>query len=607
MEGILSSGSVYGSLANTPGRLGILNGRIQMLKPQGYGAWPVVVPGENVEIFYKKQRVAGPTVIEDVRELEVITPSLPAASSFEVSVSPDKMQAILIVSFKQGKEYTLVDVDFTRKLIVRAKLGREIQPQPIDPVLVLKELRGRGVTGQVNYEQIMRACTGLVDTEVVIAEGVHPTPPVDGRVEFVCDLKTRPVMVDGDQRIDFRERTAIASVEPGDVLARWHPPTPGKPGKNVYGEEVWPRPPKRCQFKIGRGVRVMERGRLAVAAIGGRPVYRNGILSVNKQLIVEQDVDMDSGNIRFTGDIIVMGNVTESMKVDSGGIVEIKGNVYHARVCAGSHIRIAKKLIGGELSAGIMHPGLNRTADLLGRLAADLNTAAVAYAQLKGYQAERGINSSSDGYLMKCLLEKRFPQIAKSAERLSQFLATILTDRQLMEMEDHEELRERLNKAFQISHFFVGAGPLQLHSPAQLERAAATLLELRDRIAALVDSTAEIVVGYCQNARLEASGSITMRGPLAYNCDVAAGSDLVIEGECRSGNYFARHSISANIVGTGSMGKTRLAVGEGGCVRAAVFHPGVQLRIGPIRFEITVLQHNKEYRVHDGAWVCRTI
>ncbi|MGI6150292.1 MAG: hypothetical protein ACOYEU_13170, partial [Limnochordia bacterium] len=75
----------------------------------------------------------------------------------------------------------------------------------------------------------------------------------------------------------------------------------------------------------------------------------------------------------------------------------------------------------------------------------------------------------------------------------------------------------------------------------------------------------------------------------------------------RSGNYFARHSISANIVGTGSMGKTRLAVGEGGCVRAAVFHPGMQLRIGPIRFEITVLQHNKEYRVHDGAWVCRTI
>ena len=56
MEGILSSGSVYRSLANTPGRLGILNGRIQMLKPQGYGLGLCVVPGENVEIFYKKQR-----------------------------------------------------------------------------------------------------------------------------------------------------------------------------------------------------------------------------------------------------------------------------------------------------------------------------------------------------------------------------------------------------------------------------------------------------------------------------------------------------------------------------------------------------------------------
>ena len=81
----------------------------------------------------------------------------------------------------------------------------------------------------------------------------------------------------------------------------------------------------------------MERGRLAVAAIGGRPVYRNGILSVNKQLIVEQDVDMDSGNIRFTGDIIVMGNVTESMKVDSGGIVEIRQCLPCPSVCRFSH------------------------------------------------------------------------------------------------------------------------------------------------------------------------------------------------------------------------------------------------------------------------------
>ena len=199
------------SLANTPGQLAIINGCIRMVKPQGYGAWPVIIPGENVEIFYKNQRITGPTVVDDVGDLQILAESIPAQSSFQLAVSPDQMVVTLIVAFKPGKEYQLMDAHFTRKLTVKAKLVREIPPEPIDPALILKELREKKISGQVDYEAIMHACKGLTDGEFIIVRGVPPQPPVDGRVEFVCDFTSRTISPESSERIDFRDRMQIAA------------------------------------------------------------------------------------------------------------------------------------------------------------------------------------------------------------------------------------------------------------------------------------------------------------------------------------------------------------------------------------------------------------
>jgi hypothetical protein len=54
------------------------------------------------------------------------------------------------------------------------------------------------------------------------------------------------------------------------------------------------------------------------------------------------------------------------------------------------------------------------------------------------------------------------------------------------------------------------------------------------------------------------------------------------------------------------MGVTRLAVGEGGTIRAAVLNPGVQLKIGAIPYEVTTTMYNAEFRINDGTIVART-
>lgn len=581
-----------------PGRIGIFDGKVRMEKPKGLGSWPVVIPGDNVEVYYENTRITGPTVIEDVRDLDIVTSSIPAESNFEIIVSPDKMEAVLVVNFQAGKEYAVEDNKFTRKLTVKAKVVREIPPKPINPLFVTEELRKQGIVEQVDHAVIKQACSGLKNGEFVIARGTPPVQPEDGRVELVCELASQPIFPEDHERVDFRERMRIAAVEPGDVLAQWHPPKFGRPGRNVYGEELIPRRPRDGMIRAGRGVKLVENGRLAVATISGRPVYRHGVLSVNQQLVIQNDISMSTGNIRFTGDVMIIGDVSDAMAVESGEIVDIKGSVYHAQIRAGSHIRVGKKLIGSRLVAGIMYPGFNEAIVTLGRLAKALDKVAASLDNLKKQPLDPAIASNREGYLIKSILEQRFTNVPTWMTELRDFLQGLYHDEEFMQ--DNEDLKLQIEKVLFWGQYLVGAGPLQLTSGTQLERAAECIAGLRDRFDALVDSTAQISVGYCQNTFLEASGDITIRGPLTYNCEVSAGSKLTINGECRSGSYYARDFIYAENVGTGSMGQTKLSVNPEGRIRAVVLNPGVMLKIGPIPYEVTTKMYKTEFRLNDG-------
>ena len=64
-----------------------------------------------------------------------------------------------------------------------------------------------------------------------------------------------------------------------------------------------------------------------VATIPGRPVLEKGVVSVAPVLTIPGDVDADTGNIRFDGDVIIRGSVREGLKVVAGRDIIIGGVV----------------------------------------------------------------------------------------------------------------------------------------------------------------------------------------------------------------------------------------------------------------------------------------
>src|SRR5690554_6071561 len=312
---------------------------------------------------------------------------------------------------------------------------------------------------------------------------------------------------------------------------------------------------------------MIENNTIAVAEIAGRPVFQHGTMSVNPQVVVQQNVDLSTGNIRFKGDVLVVGDVTEHMSIDAGGLVDIKGNAYHARITAGSHVVIAKKIVGGRVMAGLNYPGITKCAVTMSRLEVELRSLATAVRRLKE-RSEPAVKEAAkmgDGYLIKVLLETRYSKIPRMCAQIHK----------LLEGEpdpSHDELQKVVEAVRDLTRHFLGFAPLNIQLVSAIDRIAAMLEELRMDLDAILDNPADIIVSYAQNVKLEATGSVTVKGKLAYDCDVVAGTDIVIAGECRSGSYMARSSIVAHTIGSIGMGVPSLAVSEEGFIRAALFH-----------------------------------
>lgn len=581
------------------GKLAYMDGQFLMIKPKGEGSWPVIEPSANVVTFHKGEELLEPSVVESVEDLVAVPKNKAPVSTFQLTVSEDGMEVILHTKFEAGETYRLKAQGFSRRFRLIAEKGEEVPPAPINPEAVFHVLNQKGFKGELDQAAVISVCTSLENASVVVLRGRPPIPPIDGRVEIICDLKPRysPItnLEDWD-RINLFEREQFNSVEEGDVLARWHPPVPGLPGWNVYGERVAPPAPKEARFRVGSGVKLIEGGRIAVAATAGRPIIEHDRLCVKRHLTLPSSVNVSTGNVRFKGNVAIGGNVEETLTVKAGGWLDIKGSVYHARTAAGKDVVIRGKAIGSHITAGHRHPALAKLGMLLQEVQPELRH--LYYMISPWVEQTADSDFEKPGVFVKTVLEKSFPDLPKRLHRLARWAEFLESQTTL---DDYHSLFIRIQQA---SQNFVGAEPLRYKNMKAvaddihaLEDACYTLNVMLER--------AHVRMRYCQNSVVEASGVIEVTGPLVYDCEFMAGEAIFISGHCRVGRYWAGKVISAHSLGAPGMGSTYAAVDEGGMISADIFYPGVRLQIGRSKMILDIPCRNKTFFVRDGSWESR--
>ena len=286
------------------------------------------VPDTMPEIPEESEKVEEPEPAEAV-ELEIPGSApedadAPAPASVKVMLDAQRMQAQVMISPPQegGQHVTLQQL---KQALQSAGVTYGVSDAMLNVAVRLKR-----------YNQPFTA-----------AKGTAPKDGMDGRIEehFAHETLAHPnERTDGS--VDYKDLQLIRDIPKGTVIADIIPPTPMQPGTNLLGKPLRGREGKKAAIRPGRGTALSEDGSQLLADRSGNLVFKNGSFEIEETLRIDGSVDNAVGNIVFSGDVVVEGDVCEGYSVRSGRNVTVNGFVEGATIIAKGNVIIKKGMNG---------------------------------------------------------------------------------------------------------------------------------------------------------------------------------------------------------------------------------------------------------------------
>jgi len=466
-------------------------------------------------------------------------------------------------------------------VIAKNKLAAYISvPQfttKVDREAIDQALEAAGVVYGLKPETIEAFSASPSEEPVLVAEGLPPQPGKDEFVELLFVNMGEPEEKPGAEKIDFRETSTIVSVEAGAVLAVWHPAGPGTAGRDVTGEEIPPPPPKQVELRAGKGVEIREEGQQAVALVNGRPWAKETAaactVSVDPLLIHKADVSIKSGNIRFKGDVKILGDVREAMEVWASGNVEVMGLVTRAAVNSGGKLIVHRGVINSRLKAGRHFPGARKIAFLLQDLKTNLDLLDKAIDQVK----ERKDSALSDADFSRvaiALLDTRFKDLRPLVKNTLKQIAALR----------NQSLPEEIVRMTRLLSCLTGLNPLTVKNFNELMVNLAQAAELLQQQEA---SRADVRVHSAIMSNIQSSGNVYVLSQGCVSTVINAGGNVVVKGSFKGGEIFCEGNAEIQELGSNLGAPPVVRVGPRSSIKVGKAFPGAILQVGQRRLTLS--------------------
>jgi len=220
---------------------------------------------------------------------------------------------------------------------------------------VVDACKRENIKVELDEKIIEKQLSSATPIEVTIAKGIKPRDGKDGVLEYMVDMSAKPQFIADakEDSIDFKNSMQVALVNVGDVLASVVPPTEGEDGMDVRGGVIKAKPGEKARFFLGEGVE--EKDDLISVTAAGTPSIQDDVIMIRRTYVLQGDVNLSTGNIKFPGTVIIHGNVTEGFEIISEENVVVNGFISGATVKANGYIKCAGGIQGKEkteISAG---------------------------------------------------------------------------------------------------------------------------------------------------------------------------------------------------------------------------------------------------------------
>ncbi|KQL34275.1 DUF342 domain-containing protein [Psychrobacillus sp. FJAT-21963] len=222
--------------------------------------------------------------------------------SVELEISPDKMQALVTIYESQSyiQEHTQEIQTIIRKLLADHQI----------------------IYGQVpiDFQKVM---TGK---PYIVATGLHPKKGADAQITYLQQAEKKPEIKE-DGKADYFDMNFLVEIKEGSWLGEKIPPRKGIDGINIFGQEIAASMGEDLPLKYDpqTAYEVEEVGKTVLRSKTNGVIGEvNGALTVQKHLVIDGDVGLETGNLKFDGSIQVKGTVMPGYSIVASGDISIE-------------------------------------------------------------------------------------------------------------------------------------------------------------------------------------------------------------------------------------------------------------------------------------------
>jgi hypothetical protein len=310
------------------------DGKFSLFYKKGYAFLVVQPPAGSGRPVYPEQ-------IENRMKILRIPPV--SGKAIREIIQEAKGEPIQLIEWPDGSGLTLsVGVKISDDLMsawitLEAPKKSAASPLPED---ILESLNNHGVVYGIDIPGIERLLARKdYGRSVLVARGVPPVRGEKGRVAYHFNPnRGRPYLEMDYGRINLKELNFIENKKKDDLLAEILSPVQATEGRTVTGAIIPAETDMdEVVLKAGENTRIgPEKTRLYAECDGNVKIEKGRI--VIEPVITVENVNYETGNIRFDGSVVVNGSIADGFVIEASGDIQVGKGVGRSSLKAGGNV-----------------------------------------------------------------------------------------------------------------------------------------------------------------------------------------------------------------------------------------------------------------------------
>ena len=547
------------------GSISVKKGEIIVKNPINKGEYAIVSPASKGSLFINGKKVNSPMTVKEEDKIEFKEENILAKREISFTYNEDKTEGYISINYLKGINYTLKDLKESKNLTLDIDERDGEYPPIVTKREIQEELLRAGITFGIDEEALELITKNREAEKVLIAKGIKAKPPTDDKIRIFFKNEKKSYDSESQDQIDYRNFNPITSVKANELIAEIIKGENGVDGKNIFSKTIFGKAKKNIVFSTGYGARLKDN--LIYSTIDGKPKFYKSTFLVEPIYILNKDVSIATGNIKFPSNVEINGKVNEGMKVISGGSVLVKGGTFSSEIEAKSNSKILGNIVDSTIKIGgtnLVKANRIKYLKILEEIFKVLSTN-TKYIKANNL-VKKGI---SDGIIIKSLIETKLKSINK-------ILIKIIS----ASMQDNCCNSEVVTL---IKGKLLGLGPSRIKDVSELDEIAYKVKEELEELERDVIVLSDLTIEYAQESTINVLGNIHIIGKGLFTTTLDASDSIVFDYEnsvCRGGYLKAGKLIKASTIGSEAGVITSLEVEKSGEIYVNIAYHNTTFIIG---------------------------